>query len=327
MTALDGLTLMALLLGLLLASALIFLLFTRRIRTVKQGHKAVVQSMDRFGRLVGPGPYLLWPWEEEIAEIWVAQRVVSGLVIPGIFTKGGLGVSVLLSYEMRLDLEQMSVDELYYNEHAREEQQVRILRRILLEAVAEAPPSPPTTNPNKVDVLALLHPLVGPAGKDVQAKLAQQAAGELAQRGFVITPGTLAMSGLKLPEAIGNALTELRRSDFTSAARHEFISRVRDAGGDMSDAALVQLLNAIQENPGNIHSIFTSGGIQPDIRMQEDNLSVRMAAVTKARSESQAGSDNRSSGATPSQPVATEPTRAVLPLTEEDMATLRSLVD
>lgn len=318
-------------LSLLVLLGLLVALVIKRLPTVEQGHVAVVQSFDRFSRMVKPGLYFLWPWEEEIAEIRVAQRVVSGLEIPGIFTKGGLSVGVLLSYEMRLDPAQMKVDELYYSDQDREDQQIRIFRRILQEVVADAPAPPPSADPNSVDTLSLFSPLIGPAGKEVAAKLAQRATGELAQRGFILTPETL-VSQLKPPEAIISALTELRRSNFTSAARHEFIRRVRDAGGNMSDAALVQLLNAIQENPGNIHSIFTSGNLQPDVRVQDDNLSVRMGAggvpATGADSAVPNPGQPSTTATQPSaQPPASPPANDDLPLTEEDMATLRSLFD
>lgn len=324
MSATEVLTLLALVLLVVLIGLLAF----SRIRTVRQGHIAVVQSFDRFSRLVTPGLYILWPWEEQLAEIWVAQRVVNELKIPGIFTKGGLLISVMLSYEMELDVEQMSIDQIYYDEQSREDQQVRIFKQILQDVVADAPSLPPPDDPTRPDVLRLLNPLVGPPAKPVLAQLAQQATGELARRGFVITPDSLVLSRLSLPEPIVDALLEWRRSDFTSAARHEFIKRVREAGGTMSDTALVQLLNAIQENPGNIHSIFTTGSMQPDIRVQDDNLSVRMPTTNDQRANSRPAADNRPSAPKESNATATTEGRGdALPLTEDDMATLRSLFD
>lgn len=324
MEALDALILLALFLLL----ALLAVLVAKRLPTVEEGHVAVVQSFDRFSRLIKPGPYILWPWEEKIAEIRVAQRVVNELRIPGIFTRGGLLISVMLSYEMELDLEKMTVAQLYYDAQAREDQQVRIFKQVLQDVIADAPPLPPPDDPTRPDVLRLLSPLVGPPAKPVLAQLAQQAAGELALRGFVITPGSLILSRLSLPEPIVDALLEWRRNEFASAARHEFIKRVRDAGGAMSDTALVQLLNAIQENPGNIHSIFTTGSMQPDVRIQEDDLSVRLSGGNDSRAgnESAVGA-RRDASPVADRPAATEPPEETLPLTEEDMATLRSLFD
>lgn len=255
---------------LLIATLLLFiLLIASRLRIIKQGHIAVVQSFDQFGKLVEPGVHFLLPWETQVAEIQVAQRVVSELMIPGIFTKGGLGVSVMLSYEMELDLTKMMVDELYFDEQAREDQQIRIFRQILLEIIAEAPVPPPPSDPNKIDMLGLLHPLVGPQGKDVQEKLIIRAIGELAERGFVITPGSLTISGLRIPEEIGILLKELRRADFTGAALFEFTKRFREAGGDITDEILVQLFNAMRGNPVSIE-----GFPNADSAIQSENVSL-----------------------------------------------------
>ena len=110
--------------------------FKRRVRTVKEGHIAVLQWMDRFSRKVGAGPYWLRQFEEEVAQVYVRQREAT-ISLPKIFTDGGLGVTVDLHYAYRLDPERMEKDELYYSEAERKKQQEMLMREALLDLLQE----------------------------------------------------------------------------------------------------------------------------------------------------------------------------------------------
>ena len=307
---------------------LLVLFVVLRIRTVDEGFVAVLQFLDRYSRIVGPGPYFLWPLQEEIVRVNVRRREVTGLEISGIFTHGGIPLSVLLAYEMRLAPQQMDTDELYYDEQAREAQQIRIFKQILQELITDASPPAPQDDKNKVDFGLLFSPFVGTQLRQIRTQLEQRAIGEMIKHGIELMTGTLIISRLSIPNPIITAYTDLITSGFSSAARHQFIDRVRNAGGNMSDSGLVQLLNAIQENPGNIHSIFSTGSVQPDVRVQDDNVSVRMSAGGTT-STTGVGAPAAASGSagTASAPSASQVDNDDLPLTEEDMAMLRSLFD
>lgn len=322
MNAMDVLSLLALIaiLGLLL------LFLVRRFRTVEEGHVAVVHIFDKFSRTVEPGIYFLWPFEEEIATVNVRRREVPSLMIGGLFTPGGLPLSVQLAYALRLVPEQMGKDELYYNEQGREDEQIRIFRKILQELITDSVRPTPQNDKNSVDFALLFSPFMGGQARQIRDQLEQQARNDLLARGVELIAGTLVISRLHIPDSIITAYTELITSNFSSAARHQFIDRVRSAGGTMTDSGLVQLLNAIQENPGNIHSIFSTGNVQPDVRMQDDNLSVRMGAGGSAGAPPSPDAGTPEPKAEQASPASSQPqANDDLPLTEEDMAMLRSL--
>lgn len=328
MNGMDVLSLLALvaILGLLL------LFVVRRFGTVEEGHVAVVHIFDRFSRTVEPGFYFLWPFEEEIARVNVRRREVPSLMIGGLFTPGGLPLSVQLAYAMRLVPQQMETDELYYSEQSREDEQIRIFRKVLQELIIDSVRPTPQNDKNSVDFGLLFSPFMGNQARQIRDQLEQHASTDLIAHGIELLAGTLVISRLHIPESIITAYTELLTSNFSSAARYQFIDRVRSAGGTMTDSGLVQLLNAIQENPGNIHSIFSTGSVQPDVRVQDDNVSVRMSAGGGAGGGASPGASaaapNAGSPATASsQPSASQPANDDLPLTEEDMAMLRSLFD
>jgi len=322
MNPLDALSLIAL----VVLAILLVLLLLRRIRTVDEGYVAVVQFLDRYSRIVGSGPYFLWPLQEEIARVNIRRREVTGLEIGGIFTHGGLPISVILAYEMRLDPGRMDIDELYYDDRARDDQQIRIFKQILQELITDTPPPAPQNDENKVDFGMLFSPFMGTQSRQIRNQLEQKAIGEMIRHGVELMVGTLIISRLKIPDAIISAYTELISSGFSSAARHQFIDRVRNAGMGMSDSGLVQLVNAIQENPGNIHSIFSTGAVQPDVRVQDDTVSVRMSASSSAATGTNGPAVAPSQKSSPPSPV-NPPSNDDLPLTEEDMAMLRSLFD
>ncbi len=271
MNFMDALSLLAL----LTIAGLALLVVVRRFRTVEEGHVAVVHFLDRFSRTVGPGFYILWPFEEEIARVNVRRREVTSLEISGLFTPGGLPLSVQLAYQIRLVPQQMDRDELYYDEQARDAQQIRIFKQILQELITDASKPTPQNDKNQVDFGLLFSPFMGTQAREIRNQLEQRAIGDLIAHGIELMARTLIISRLRIPEPLSTAYTELLTSNFSSAARYQFIDRVRSAGGTMTDSGLVQLLNAIQENPGNIHSIFSTGSVQPDVRVQDDNLSIR----------------------------------------------------
>jgi hypothetical protein len=101
---------------------------------------------------------------------------------------------------------------------------------------------------------------------------------------------------------------------------------VRAAAPNMSDAALVQLYNAINDNPGEWHTIFTSGSLEPRLYVTEQGTVIGQAVVQGPAAAA------RQPAALPEAeptPVA-EPTPSPLlnyPLTPEDMALLKTFRD
>jgi hypothetical protein len=294
-----------------------------RIRTVPEGFVAIIQFMDRHCRLVGSGPYLLRPLEKEATRLFVRQREIHNLGIPNIFTHGGMPLTVLLDYEMRLNPNRMDQDELYYPELEREDQQTRVLKRILQDLVRNLPHPPAQEDTNRADVNLLFSPFVTQAAQ-IREMLEQRAISELANNGVEISEGSLLISRLQLPDTVVSAYTDALAMNFSGAAQHELIQRLRNAGTNMSDMALIQLVNAIKNNPGELNTIFASGGFQPDLRVQTGNATVQVpgtAATQTAPDPSPAGAGKQSTNSVDNIPAGD------LPLTLEDMALLRSVVD
>jgi hypothetical protein len=316
----------ALLLGLILLGILTLIWFVRSIRTVPEGHVAILQWMDRHSRVVESGPYLLRPLEEEASRLFVRQREVRSLGIPNIFTHGGIPLTVMLDYEMRLDPKQMEQDELYYDESEREDQQIRILKGILLDLVRLLPQPLAQQDTNRQDFALLFSPFVTHAAQ-IRERLEQQAIAELADHGVQISERSLLISWLKIPDAIVSAYTDALAMGFSGAAQHELIQRLRNAGANMSDMALIQLVNAIKNNPGELSTIFASGGFQPELRVQTGNAIVQVPGTPATQTTPPSSAPAPSQGGVQSNNGATDLPAADLPLTPEDMALLRSVVE
>lgn len=276
-----------------------------RMHTVEQGHVAVVHWLDRFSRVVGPGPYLLRPLEEEITQVYVRQREATASA-PKIFTDGGLGVTVELRYAFRLDPARMATDELYYSDAERKSQQEMLIREVLLDLVqelastpktADAQPAAPTANdPARLDIVALFSPFAGPKEAVLRRVLKERVSTALLAHGVVVTSETVQIAGLVLPPGVSAAYMSYVEAPFSSSARSEFIRRVRAAAPDMSDAGLVQLLNILQNPSADIQTVFTTGMVNPDILLDADGAAVRQ----------------RLSSAPPAQPPA-QPPRVTAP--------------
>lgn len=317
-----------LLLGLVMLGILTLIWFVRRVRTVPEGHVAILQWMDKHSRVVGSGPYWLRPFEEEATRLFVRQREVRSLGISNIFTHGGIPLTVMLDYEMRLNPKRMGQDELYYDESEREDQQIRVLKGILLDLVRLLPQPPAREDTNRQDFALLFSPFVTHAAQ-IREMLEQRATAELAAHGVQIGEGSLLISWLKIPETIVSAYTDALALGFSGAAQHELIQRLRNAGANMSDLALIQLVNAIKDNPGELNTIFASGGFQPDVRVQAGNATMQVPGTpapqttppTPATTSSQAQGGTQSGNGVSSVPAGD------LPLTPADMALLRSVVE
>lgn len=296
-----------------------------RVRTVPQGHVAVIHWMSRLSRVVGPGPYFLRPFETEKTKIMIRQREAT-IGIPNVFTHGGLPVTVNLRYTYRLDLQKMESDEYDYSERERIEQQSTIFKLLLQEIVRNLEsPASEEKSARRVDIQSLFSPFIGAKGVALRAQLEQGARESLAKHGIILTDSPVAIGGLQLPESIVNAYMSLLSSDFDSTAKSDFIERVRSAAPNMSDAGLVQLFNVIQNPSAELHTIFTNGYVQPDIYIQKNDLGVRQPAPPPAplpsapRTRSQAPPNA-------AEPVAHEdPGKGQgLPLTEDTMQMLKS---
>ena len=68
---------MFLLVGVMVTIA--FMVVTR-VRTVPEGHVAIVHRFDKYERTVPPGLYLLRPMEEEVARLYIRQREARAVV-------------------------------------------------------------------------------------------------------------------------------------------------------------------------------------------------------------------------------------------------------
>ncbi|MBX3001368.1 MAG: hypothetical protein KF893_22795 [Caldilineaceae bacterium] len=314
-----------LLLGLMILGVLTLIWFARSVRTVPEGYVAILQWMDKHSRVVGSGPYLLRPLEEEVSQLFVRRREVRSLGIPNIFTHGGIPLTVMLDYEMRLAPKRMAQDEIYYDETEREDQQIRILKGILLDLVRSLPQPPTSQDTNRQDFASLFSPFVTHAAQ-IRGMLEQRAIADLAGHGVEVSEGSLLISWLKIPDAIVSAYTDALALGFSGAAQHELIQRLRNAGANMSDMALIQLVNAIKDNPGQLNTIFTSGGFQPDLRVQMGNATVQVPG-TPATQGTPPSAPDPSQGGTQSSNGAANMPAGDLPLTPADMALLRSVVE
>jgi hypothetical protein len=316
----------AMLTGLILGVPIVILMVTwaiRRIRKIPEGHVGIIQFMDRHRRVVGSGPYWLRPFEEEATRLFIRQREITNLDIPNIFTHGGMPLNVMLDYEMRLNPDSMDQDELYYEEFEREDQQTRVLKGILQDLVRNLPRPSAQKDTNRADMDLLFSPFLTQSAQ-IRAELEQRAISEMANCGVEISKGTLLISRLKLPDNIISAYTDALAMNFSGAAQHELIQRLRNAGTNMSDMALIQLVNAIKENSGDFNTIFASGGFAPDVRVQTANTTVQVpgaAATQTAPDPSPVGAGKQSTNGV------NNISASDLPLTLEDMALLRSVVE
>lgn len=319
---------LALILGLVVLLVLVVRWLAKSVRTVPEGYVSVLQWMDRHSRVVESGPYLLRPFEEEATRLLVRQREVRSLGIPNIFTHGGLPLTIMLDFEMHLDPRQMSRDELYYEEFMREDQMVRILKGILLDLVASAPRPQERGDPNRVDVALLFSPFFTGTAQ-IRDGLAQHALPRLARHGIEISEGSLLISWLKIPDTIITAYTDALAKGFSGAAEHELIQRLRNAGTGMSDVGLVHLVNALRDNPAELNTIFTSGGFPPDIRVQAGHALVQAPGADTPRTSPPptAPDQTQTPNGEPRQNDTPDDDSDDLPLTPEDMALLRSVMD
>jgi regulator of protease activity HflC (stomatin/prohibitin superfamily) len=319
-------TMVILLLGLIMLGTLTVIWFVRRVHTVPEGHVAIIQFMNRHSRVVGSGPYWLRPFEEEATRLFVRQREVRNLDIPNIFTHGGMPLNVMLDYEMRLNPHSMDQDELYYEEFEREDQQTRVLKGILQDLVRDLPRPPAQKDTNRADIDLLFSPFLTQSAQ-IRAELEQRAISEMANCGVEISKGTLLISRLKLPDNIISAYTDALAMNFSGAAQHELIQRLRNAGTNMSDMALIQLVNAIKENSGDFNTIFASGGFPPDVRVQTANATVQVPGTPAPQATPPPPAPSQPQGAAQSSNGVTNVPDGDLPLTSEDMALLRSAVE
>lgn len=308
------------------------LYIANRFRTVEEGYVDVLQQFDKMSRCVDPGPYWLRPFEEKVRSIFVRQREVTGLEIPGIFTHGGTSVTVLLDYEMKLDPTKMSKDELYYDEISRDDQQRRIIKGILQEIVREIPAPPPQPDQSRTDTNRLFSPFSSKS-VEVRQKLEAKASQQLAQHGIVIGQGSLLIGRLNLHPKILEAIIEAQTKGFTSASEKEMIERIRAAGVGMSDAGLVQLVHAIRNHDSGMNTIIAGGGFVPGMHLNTGPISTPLTNATPPPTAQPAPTPPQTTDpAQPSTPPGADSTKPTpqgddLPLTPEVMLTLHRVDD
>ncbi|RME66412.1 MAG: hypothetical protein D6790_00195, partial [Caldilineae bacterium] len=196
-----------------------------RLRSVKQGYVALVQTFGRHTTYWKPGLHFLWPFQSIERELFVQKREVQELPISAIFTHGGLPLTVILAYEMGLDPETMPADDLYKDETEREDQQIRIFKGVLQRLVREASPPANNPDPNRVDTMLLFSPFLGQQVAQIRDELEAQAAQALAEHGIRLSLGSLILSRFVLPPEVVEAYSVFLARGFTSASWHEFISR------------------------------------------------------------------------------------------------------
>ncbi|MEZ4834458.1 MAG: SPFH domain-containing protein [Caldilineaceae bacterium] len=297
-----------------------------RIRTVEEGYVEVLQQFDKMSRYAEPGPYFLRPFEEPVRSVYVQQREVADLEITGIFTHGGIMVSVLLSYQMHLDPAQMTTGELYYDDFAREDQQRRIIKLILQEVVREFPP-PPSTNSDRVDTGRLFSPFSFKAA-EVRQRLEAQMRTALATHGMVISQDSLLISRLNLPPAMIDALVRAKAMDLTGTAEKELFERIRAAGAGMTDMGLVQMVRALRNQDPGMNTIVANGGFVPDARINAGQISMPLAGSTATPPPVPPPTPQPSVPAPSAQRNGTStPDDRFLPLTDDHMSLLKSVQD
>lgn len=296
--------------------------FTNSFKTVEEGHVAVLEWFSKYSRVVSAGPYLLRPFERESHKLSIRNDEMS-MPVAGIFTHGGMPLTVFLKYEMHLNPDVMSQSDLYCDLNQREEQQNRILTKILFKLVSKAPRVMRDKDEYKLDVNALFSPFFTHK-EQIQEDLEKQASVELKKHGIEITQGSMLISKYQLPLDVTAAYGEALALNFKGDSKQRLIRQLRDAGANMSDIHLVQLINAISDNPGEFNNFFSSSGFQPDIRIQTDSASVKMPSADQTPPPS-AGNSPQAANAAPSTNGASAQPSVYRPLNAEDMALLKSV--
>jgi hypothetical protein len=264
--------------------------------------------------VVGPGLQTLRPDETDAGEILVRQRELT-LPISEVFTHGGLPVTVNLSLALSLDLAAMPADEIYYGDDERQALLTKLLKGALQQVVASTPPVVAAqADPNRVDVAGLFSPFVGQTRFAVTGQLQDLAAQALGPHGIALTTDPIVIAGLDLPREIIDAYTTLVQSNFHSSARYEFIRRVQAAAPQVSDAALIQLSS--QQATGDLRTIFTTGNVQPELYMMDQDMLMRRPAPPQP---------TPAPSPIPPAPPQPEPEQNAYALTASDMALLKPL--
>ncbi|MFN8465700.1 MAG: SPFH domain-containing protein [Caldilineaceae bacterium] len=249
----------------------VFMVATR-VRTVPEGHVAIVHRFDKYERTVPPGLYLLRPMEEEVARLYIRQREARA-VVPNVFTEGGLPVDVNLRYSYSLDPSRMHRDEIHYDDEERNEQLRTLLKRVFQDLMYQlgqmpAPSVSAGDDPDRVNVTRLFSPFAGSKARALQTSLEPAVRGALLPHGIIVTDAPVLINGLTLPPAISTAYMDLFHADFDSTARADFVRRMRKAAPGMTEGGLVQLLNIIQNPSASIQSIFSGGTLSYEVLTQ-----------------------------------------------------------
>lgn len=321
-------------LGLIAAIGYSIILRLRR-RTVPEGYVVRIMRDDKHHRIQHAGRYTLG-LSESASEPLLVRQHEENLALSGVLTHGGIPVEVHLAYSVSLDADHMSTDDLYRPDDERRDLQARILQTILRQVVAKAPPPDPELVTN-MNIAALFSPFGGAALFDLCDDFQNLAEPALRRHGIIIdTEGCMIQSVAPHPD-IEEAYVDLFSRGLEGVSRTDFIRRIRNAAPRMSDAGLVYLYNAINNNPGDARTIFTEGMFTPDLRVRDQDLSIGIrgraprAARPAAAPKPPATAASTTTGAAPAAaptPPAPVPGKSIPgSLTDEDLQLLRPLLE
>jgi hypothetical protein len=290
----------------LIAAAVIGVIYylATHIRTVEEGHVAVIHRLDEYARTAGPGLYVLGPFEDEVKRVYVRQREATASV-PNVFTEGGLPVIVNLRYSYSLDPAHMNRDEIHYSDDERDEQQRTLLKRVFQDLMYEMEQTPADTDAppqgadaDRVNVLKLFSPFAGKKMRTVQIRLEPAVREALLPHGVVVTNAPVLINGLTLPPEISGAYIELLRTDFNSSAQSDFVRRLRMSAPQMTEAGLIQLVNIIRNPSADIHTIFSGGMLNNEVLLQGGQSGIRQVSPlpNQQQGTSQQGSGQQTGG-------------------------------
>lgn len=252
------LTVFLLLVVLIVFAGLVVYVMNQRSRTIPEGHVALVQNMGRHSRIAFPGRLILRPGETDPLLLQTRRREVT-LDIPDVVVKSGLRVTVNLAYALRLLPYRMTVDELYYSEVERETLQVKLIKSVLQELIADAPQPAKNKEPSLEDVFS---PLYGKSAIKIMNDLKKQVMKHFEKHGIELTDDPFVIQFLDLPSEIVEAYQDLVNSDFDSTARSRFVQRIR---AELPGISAEQLIPLAYNSKPEVRTIFMNGVFHPEL--------------------------------------------------------------
>jgi hypothetical protein len=285
---------------------------------VQEGYAAPVKWFGRHYRVLQPGPHMRWPGQ------WVGPNIETRardwiLDVAEIRTHKGLPVTVTLRYRAQYAPEHMKPAELYYPMSEWTEQQSRVFMGGLQRVFEEFPRSTTEDSQPASALATVFSPFFNTPPFVLCKKLEQRVAPDLRLLGVELLPQTLVIDRINVPAPITHAYDEMVHSGFQATAAARFIQSVRAAAPGVSPADLSQLYNAVVNNVGQVHTVFTGAGFQPTMLFGQPDLATGSLTV---------GGAPTALAPSPSALVGPPPADAVdgcYRLTPDDMALLKAL--